>query len=256
MNKENRNKSTDISARIAEILDYINESKNSFALKLGYERAQTVYDIINGKSAPSYDFFKKFQLSEYSDIINIDWLLIGRGSMLKSEGVTLMGEQVPTVVDEKRPEIQILHHPKVVDKVITQQSIPVYNVEAAANLKTIFSNKDQNLLGEITMPDIPRCDGAIYVRGDSMYPLLKSGDIVGYKEIMDFNNVIFGEMYIVSYDIEGDEYVCVKYVNHSDQQGYIKLVSYNPHHDPKDIPVNRITAMALVKFSIRMNTII
>ena len=71
MNKENRNKNTDISARIAEILDYINESKNSFALKLGYERAQTVYDIINGKSAPSYDFFKKFQLSEYSDIINI-----------------------------------------------------------------------------------------------------------------------------------------------------------------------------------------
>ena len=256
MNKENRNKNTDISARIAEILDYINESKNSFALKLGYERAQTVYDIINGKSAPSYDFFKKFQLSEYSDIINIDWLLIGRGSMLKSEGVTLMGEQVPTVVDEKRPEIQILHHPKVVEKVITQQSIPVYNVEAAANLKTIFSNKDQNILGEITMPDIPRCDGAIYVRGDSMYPLLKSGDIVGYKEIMDFNNVIFGEMYIVSYDIEGDEYVCVKYVNHSDQQGYIKLVSYNPHHDPKDITVNRITAMALVKFSIRMNTII
>lgn len=27
MNKENRNKNTDISARIAEILDYINESK-------------------------------------------------------------------------------------------------------------------------------------------------------------------------------------------------------------------------------------
>ena len=102
MNKENRNKNTDISARIAEILDYINESKNSFALKLGYERAQTVYDIINGKSAPSYDFFKKFQFSEYSEIINIDWLLTGRGSMLKSEGVTLMGEQVPTVVDEKQ----------------------------------------------------------------------------------------------------------------------------------------------------------
>ena len=156
----------------------------------------------------------------------------------------------------KRPEIQILHHPKVADKIITQQTIPVYNVEAAANLKTVFSNKDQNILGEITMPDIPRCDGAIYVRGDSMYPLLKSGDIVGYKEIMDFQNVIFGEMYIVAYDIEGDEYVCVKYVNHSDRDGYYKLVSYNPHHDPKDIPISRISAMALVKFSIRMNTII
>ena len=154
------------------------------------------------------------------------------------------------------PQIQILHHPKVADKVIEQQSIPVYDVEAAANLKTVFDNKTQNILGEITMPNIPRCDGAIYVRGDSMYPLLKSGDIVGYKEIFNFENVIYGEMYIVAYDIEGDEYVCVKYVNHSERDGYIKLVSYNPHHDPKDIPVERINAMALVKFSIRMNTII
>lgn len=181
--------------------------------------------------------------------INPDWLLTGRGSMLKEETASL-------IRGGDAPMIQVLHHPKVADKIIEQQSIPVYDVEAAANLKTIFDNKTQNILGEITMPNIPRCDGAIYVRGDSMYPLLKSGDIVGYKEIFNFENVIYGEMYIVAYDIEGDEYVCVKYVNHSERDGFIKLVSYNPHHDPKDIPIARISAMALVKFSIRMNTII
>lgn len=180
---------------------------------------------------------------------NEAWLLTGKGSMFKEETASLMEAK-------DSPVIQILHHPKVADKIIEQQSIPVYDVEAAANLKTIFDNKTQNILGEISMPNIPRCDGAIYVRGDSMYPLLKSGDIVGYKEIFNFENVIYGEMYIVAYDIEGDEYVCVKYVNHSEQDGYIKLVSYNPHHDPKDIPVVKISAMALVKFSIRMNTII
>ena len=42
MNKEKGNKNADISARIAEILDYFSASKNAFALKLGYERAQTV----------------------------------------------------------------------------------------------------------------------------------------------------------------------------------------------------------------------
>ena len=66
------------------MLIYLGENKNAFANRLGYERAQTVYDIINGKSAPSYDFFKRFQLSEYSDIINIDWLLTGRGNMLRN----------------------------------------------------------------------------------------------------------------------------------------------------------------------------
>lgn len=172
--------------------------------------------------------------------INPDWLLTGRGSMLR----------------EKDENIQVLYNPKVPDKHIEQQSIKLYDVAAAANLKTLFDNKEQNILGEITIPDIPVCDGAIYVRGDSMYPLLKSGDIIAYKEIHNFSNVLYGEMYLISFDIEGDEFLTVKYVNKSEQDGYIKLVSYNPHHDPKDIPVSCINAMAIVKFSIRKNTII
>ena len=172
--------------------------------------------------------------------INPDWLLTGRGSMLR----------------EKDETIQVLYNPKVPDKHIEQQSIKLYDVAAAANLKTLFDNKEQNILGEITIPDIPVCDGAIYVRGDSMYPLLKSGDIIAYKEIHNFSNVLYGEMYLISFDIEGDEFLTVKYVNKSEQDGYIKLVSYNPHHDPKDIPVSCINAMAIVKFSIRKNTII
>lgn len=167
----------------------------------------------------------------------------------------LIEDEQPNV-QTKKSVVQIIHHPKVSEKLIQQQSIPLYNIEAAANLKTIFENKEQNILGEISIPNIPRCDGALYVRGDSMYPLLKSGDIIGYKEIYDFENVIFGEMYMVAYDIEGDEFVTVKYVNHSEKEGCIKLVSYNTHHDPRDIQLQRISAMALIKFSIRMNTIL
>ena len=29
-----------------------------------------------------------------------------------------------------------------------------------------------------------------------MYPILKSGDIVGFKSIRDFTDVIYGEMYL------------------------------------------------------------
>ena len=232
-----------------EMLDaikaHLNMSKNAeFARFLGIS-SQAVSNWYSRNTFDAELLYTK------CDFISPDWLLTGRGSMLREEQQL---EDKPEPV--KSPQIQILHHPKVSEKKITQQSIPLYDVSVAANLKTVFDNKDQNILGEISMPDIPRCDGAVYVRGDSMYPLLKSGDIVGYKEIHDFSNVIYGEMYIVAYDIEGDEYVCVKYINRSEQDGCVKLVSYNPHHDPKDIQVTRITAMALVKFSIRMNTII
>jgi phage repressor protein C with HTH and peptisase S24 domain len=86
-----------------------------------------------------------------------------------------------------------------------------------------------------------------------MYPILKSGDIVGFKGINNFGNVIYGEMYIVAFHLDGDQYLTVKYVNRSEKEGYVKLVSYNPHHEPMDLPVDTIQDMAIVKFSIRKN---
>ena len=88
-----------------------------------------------------------------------------------------------------------------------------------------------------------------------MYPLLKSGDIVLYKET-EFENIFFGEMYLLSVKLnDWEEYITVKYVQKSDQGGeYVKLVSQNSHHQPKDIHISKISALALIKASIRINT--
>ena len=47
----------------------------------------------------------------------------------------------------------------------------------------------------------------------------------------------------------------VKYIQKSDREGYVKLVSQNVHHADKDVEIARIRAIALVKASIRMNSI-
>ena len=88
-----------------------------------------------------------------------------------------------------------------------------------------------------------------------MYPLLKSGDIVAYKQINDFKSEVFwGEMYLVSIEVSGDNYTMVKYVQKSEEgKDFIKLVSQNSHHQPKDIHLSKIKAMALVKASVRYN---
>lgn len=72
-------KNTEISARVAEMIEFLHETPNSFAKSLGYNRAQTLYDIISGKSAPSYDFFYKVANAEISAHINIKWLITGKG---------------------------------------------------------------------------------------------------------------------------------------------------------------------------------
>lgn len=174
--------------------------------------------------------------------IDYNWLLVGKGNP-KHHSIFCNSQLA-------QGEVEIIHNPKT-REAINDRSVTLYDITAAANLKTLFTNKHQYAVGKIQIPSIPLCDGAIYVSGDSMYPILKSGDIVGYKEINSFSNLIYGEMYLVSFNIEGDEYLSVKYVNRSDKEGYLKLVSYNTHHEPMDIPFTSINAMAIVKFSIR-----
>lgn len=101
MIKEKEEKNTGISARIAEIIERVGESPNSFAKCLGYSRAQTIYDILNGKSAPSYDFFKRFTNAEISANINLRWLLTGKGDILKTKCTSVQQEDHLSPIFEK-----------------------------------------------------------------------------------------------------------------------------------------------------------
>ncbi len=142
------------------------------------------------------------------------------------------------------------------DHVLPMQSVPLYSVEGTAGLVPLFTRQEElKPINFIHIPNLPKCDGAIYVSGDSMYPLLKSGDIVLYKQLSNIEDVFWGDMYLLSIDLDGEEYITVKYIQKSDREGYVRLVSQNPHHADKDIEISRIRALALVKASIRMNSI-
>lgn len=225
---------TTIKERIIELLRENQISVSQLSKEIGIPQ-NTLNRQINGDTAVAVSTI--ISIIGYFKNISSDWLL----------GISNNREQQP---------MQILNESKATEKTLTEQEVLLYDVSAAANLKTLFDNKRQNILGKISIPNMPKCDGAVYVNGDSMYPLLKSGDIVVYKETRDFSDVIYGEMYLVSFDLGGDDYLAVKYVNRSEKEGYIKLVSYNTHHEPKDIRIDKIRALALVKLSIRKNTMI
>ena len=55
-----------------------------------------------------------------------------------------------------------------------------------------------------------------------MYPLLKSGDIVLYKQLNDINDIFWGDMYLLSIDIDGEEYVTVKYIQKSERPDCVR----------------------------------
>ena len=169
--------------------------------------------------------------------VNPEWLDGGKGQMFNAE-----------------PDLTAYRHRT--DNSLPLQSVPLYSIEGTAGLVPLFTDSARmKPLNYIHIPNLPKCDGAIYVAGDSMYPLLKSGDIVLYKQLGSIDDIFWGDMYLLSLDLDGEEYITVKYIQKAERDDYVKLVSQNPHHADKEIAIARIRAIALVKASIRMNSI-
>ena len=230
-----------INERFEEVIKALYRGKKrAFAQAIGV--SATVIENVVGtrKGKPSYDVLEKICANAN---ISAEWLITGRGSMTiaeKSLNHTSIQEEFTLKTDKK----------------ISIQSVPLYELDATAGLVSLFDTKSRQVpIDHLQIPDLPPCDGAIYVRGDSMYPLLKSGDIVLYKEVGNsVDNILWGEMYLLSFTLDGEDYITIKYIQKGDDDRYIKLVSHNPHHAPKDIPLDTIRALALIKASVRFNT--
>ena len=217
------------------------KTDSAMAELLGISRST----LCNWMARNSMDF--PLVLNAFADV-NFNWLLTGKGQPFEQPGFCedrLAEGQVELVGSRKSPEP------------LEDRMVPLYDINAAANLKSILEDRAQYVMGDILIPGVPRCDGALFVAGDSMYPILKAGDIVGFKMLHTIEPALlhYGEMYLISFNLDDDEQLVVKYLARSEQEGCIKLVSYNEHHCPIDLPLKYVRSMALVKFSIRKHTI-
>lgn len=236
--QENKQEKSPIKRKILSFLSEMGISQYDFYRKTGITRG-----ILSQNNGISEENMARF-LAVYPQV-SAEWLLTGRGNMLREEDEQLAQ---PTIAAQ---------FPLRTDRQVEMQSIPLYELDASAGLVALFNETARQVpVSHLQIPDLPPCDGAIYVRGDSMYPLLKSGDIVLYKEVRNISNgILWGEMYLLSFEIDGDWYIAIKYIQRSDDDRFVRLVSHNPHHSPKDIPLDSIRALALVKASVRFNTL-
>ena len=224
--------------RVIQFIEYKGISKYKFCKDLGFSNK-----FLDNSSNMGTD--KAGKILHYYPEINPEWLLTGNGDMLRDKS-TVVSEPVAT-------------YRKTKDGIKEQQNIPLFNLEATMGLIPYENGNglDNNKIDDyLSIPDLPEADGAMRASGDSMYPLLKSGDIIVYKTIpIDRNYIYFGEIYVMAiYLDETTTMKTIKFVQPSELgDEYVKLVSHNQHHAEKNIKLNQIAAMALVRASIRIH---
>lgn len=226
-----------ISDRIQTLInEFADGNRTQFALgaELGESRIRS---YING-SQPTAEAIGKIA-KHYG--ISCDWIVTGEGEMVKS------------VIPKEHTYITHINQSKVSEKVEEVQYVPYYSFEATAGIFEQYDISEYEI-GRIVVPRMPSCDGAISVTGDSMYPLIKSGDIVAFKLLNDISHIHYGDMYLVCLNEDGDTYIAIKWVkkHESDPQKAV-LVSENPHHAPREVYLKDIHKIALIKFTIRYN---
>lgn len=217
--------------RILQFIEFKRISKTVFFQSTGIKRGLLDSDKIN--STVSDVVIAKI-LVTYPDL-NIEWLLTGQGQMLKST--------VPAVTNHTTE-----------DATPGEQMIPVFELPKATSLAAFFT-KLPNPVEHLYIPNLPKADGAVVMRGETMRPALNGGDIAVYKTMRNRReNILFGQMYLLSFVADDEEHIVIKYIQPSENKDNIKLVSANNYFGPLDIPFDSIQAMAMIKASIRYET--
>ena len=165
--------------------------------------------------------------------INPEWLLTGKGEMLKSD---------------TKPDDPVLH-PAVAGQ---KDAIPLVDVRANAGYGSFDSLiTEGDISSHYVVPKFSRLkpDFMIEITGNSMAPKYYSGDLVAVRKLESSEFIQWGRPHLIGTRNQG---IMVKRLYPSDQDRHYKCKSDNPEYPPFDVPLDEITGIALVVGVIRV----
>lgn len=206
--------------RIKKIAEYYSVSNRRFAETIGLPQT-TISSLFVRGSEPNVSIIKSI-LNVYTDI-SPEWLIIGNGEMLKSDK--------PTV--DAQPQ-----------QITNRNAIKYYpSVNGSMGGIEFLDNPDESSF-DIILPGFSDCKFAINAFGDSMFPVIKSGQVVLLME-WEESFIDWGHIYLV---ITKNGYRAIKYLKPSSQEGFVKCESENKESSPAfEVEVNDIHKLFLVK---------
>lgn len=158
--------------------------------------------------------------------LNIEWLLVGKGSMYKDCNIPIA---VPTNN--------------------YKEGIPLIPIDAMAGALTDERTVLEYECERYVVPAFKGADFLIPVKGSSMYPKYSSGDIVACQRV-PMSDLFF--QWNKVYVIDTNQGALIKRIKPGSDKEHVLIVSDNEKYDPFELPYSAIHAVALVIGVIRL----
>lgn len=232
-----------VNERFNHIIDTLfGGNKSAFASAIGV--APSVIDNIVGKrqGKPSFDVVEKISaLAE----INIEWLITGKGDMLKQTTKPAAITAPTKLISTNKSSEEVLEAFTEATKK-TPGAIPLVSEKAVGGFSNEhFSIKERDVLAYYVIPKFRfLCvDFMIEVTGDSMIPKFYPGDIIACSIISQSKFIQWNKPHLLATREQG---LIVKRLRKSDEKDCLRAVSDNHDYEPFDIPKDEILAIARI----------
>ena len=221
---------------------YTNGNKAKFASILGVS-PQTISAWVARNT-----FDSELIYTQCSDI-SADWLLTGKGEMLKNNDNTPLSSPTSSKIEATNDHEAIPFAEAARNGL---SPIPLVTQTAAAGFGNAnFSIEERDVKEYYVIPKFKYCkvDFMIEVSGLSMYPHFNSGDVIACSILRNTQFIQWNKCHVIATREQG---ILVKRLMPGDDMQHLRAVSDNKEYPPFDIPVDEITGIALVVGSVSL----
>lgn len=209
--------------RIKLFREYLGIGQTAFEVNIGVARGY----FSNVKTLGSDRILRIH--TKYPEL-NIEWLVTGNGEMIKN-------------AEREQKTIEISESAISETK---RKGALIYDIDATCGLSgRDVDFTDEKVIGSIDAPEINPDSKIIFATGDSMLPLIASGDRVVIRKIESWDFFNYGQVYLII----TNEYRLIKRVRRhpKDSDNLILLRSENPDYDDIDLPKREIIHLFIVE---------
>ena len=230
--------------RLLKYIDYQGDTKYKFYKKTGLSNGFLDKNRNIGSD-------KCEIISVYYPNLNLDWLITGKGEMLKPNIEEMLSNKtIEKTIAFSEETKSIKNAINLLNESQHEYGIPLIPIEAMAGFGTggvqvMDYDTERYVVPEFTELNV---DFMLRVKGSSMYPKYNSGDLVACKKLV-LNDIFF--QWNKVYVLDTDQGALIKRIKKGSDD-HLQIVSDNPSYEPYELHLSKIHAIAIVLGVIRL----